>query len=60
MGTNETEEARVAAREALGEDAEGMSLAEVIRDLQADRELLQGELREAQERLGEFGEGKEA
>jgi hypothetical protein len=44
---------RAAAREVLGELTEGMTAAEVIRDLQRDRALLQRELREAKERLRE-------
>gem|GEM_PF-4959300 len=42
--------ARIAAREVLGELAADMTIAEVIRDLARDRELLRKELREAKER----------
>ena len=51
--TIENDEARAAALEILGPDAAEMTLAEVIRDLQADRESLQRELLEAREMLRE-------
>lgn len=55
MTTDEREDARAAAFEALGELAEEMTAAEVIRDLLADRLLLREEVRMAQELLVERG-----